>query len=248
MSKTYFITGANRGLGLGLVTTLLQQPNTTIIATVRSPSAAEALQTTISPLPRPETTVLHILPLDLTAVPNDLPSKLSASLSDLGITQINTLICNAGHIAPLTPATQTTAPDLRASFETNTIAPLLTFQACFPLMQKVEEPKFVLVSSSVGSIAAQEPVPGGAYGPSKAAANWLVRALHVQNEGLIALALHPGWVRTRAGEFSATEWGVSTPPLVGVQESVRGMLGVIGAAGREQSGRFVTYTGEVLEW
>jgi norsolorinic acid ketoreductase len=44
-NAVYLITGANRGLGLGLVTALLKRPNTTIIAGVRdvSSSSAQAL-------------------------------------------------------------------------------------------------------------------------------------------------------------------------------------------------------------
>lgn len=43
-SKVYVITGASRGLGLGLVTGLLKQPDTVIVAAARNPSKAEALQ------------------------------------------------------------------------------------------------------------------------------------------------------------------------------------------------------------
>ena len=89
---------------------------------------------------------------------------------------------------------ETSAEDLRESFETNTIAPLMVFQAFWPLMQKsAATPKLVMTTSSVGSITQMEPMPGGAYGPTKAALNWITKSLHHQHERLIAIALHPGW-------------------------------------------------------
>ena len=42
--KVYVITGASRGLGLGLVTGLLKQPDTIIVAAARNPDKAEPLQ------------------------------------------------------------------------------------------------------------------------------------------------------------------------------------------------------------
>lgn len=40
----------------------------------------------------------------------------------------------------------------------------------------------------------KRPVPMSAYGVSKAAAHYLVRKIHFENEGLIAFALDPGSV------------------------------------------------------
>lgn len=44
-STTYLITGANRGIGLGLVQTFVKRDNTTVIATVREAAkSARALE------------------------------------------------------------------------------------------------------------------------------------------------------------------------------------------------------------
>lgn len=105
-----------------------------------------------------------------------------------------------------------------------------------------------MISSSVGSIAEQEPFPGGAYGASKSALNWLTRALHVQNEesGLVAVALHPGWVKTRMGDFAASQWDYEPGAPETVERSVGGMLGVVDDATRERfSGEFISYDGQV---
>ncbi|KAJ5699275.1 hypothetical protein N7536_002288 [Penicillium majusculum] len=251
-NTVYLVTGANRGLGLGLTKHLLERPATIVVASVRSHDTATSLRSDIEGVEFGENSVLHIIELDFsTAIPPEkIAQAFAATVST--VTHIDVLICNAGFAAPLTPALVTSAEDLRNSFEVNTIAPLLVFQAFWPLLQRsASTPKVVVISSSVGSIAGQEPVPGGAYGPSKAASNWLTKALHVENEahGLVAFALHPGWVQTRAGDFAAKEWGYPDDPPVTVEDSVKGMLGVIDSATRGNvSGKFMSQTGDILSW
>ncbi|KAL5040966.1 hypothetical protein BDW71DRAFT_192700 [Aspergillus fruticulosus] len=260
MSNTiYLITGANRGLGLGLVKSLLTRPSTTIIASVRDNEAEEALKSELSAVAAGQNSTMHIIHLsfsqDSWSSAPTTPSEILASLTTTApeITHIDTLIANAGFATPMTPALRTSASDLRASFEVNTIAPLLVFQAFWPLLKKAQggTPKAVFISSSVGSIGSQEPLPGGAYGPSRAAGNWLTRALHLQHEadGLVAVALHPGWVKTRAGDFVAKEWGFESGPPETVENSVKGILDVVDEASRETvGGKFVTYKGVELPW
>lgn len=248
----YVVTGANRGLGLGLTKRLLERPATTVVASVRNHNAATSLRSDVEDVAVGENSILYIIELDFsTAIP---PEKIAQNFAAAvnTVTHVDVLICNAGFAAPMTPALVTSAEDLRESFEVNTIAPLLVFQALWPLMQRSGSvPKLAVISSSVGSIADQEPVPGGAYGPSKAASNWLTKALHAENaaDGLVAFALHPGWVQTRAGDFAAKEWGYPGSPPVTVEDSVKGMLGVIDNATRENvSGKFISLTGEILSW
>jgi NAD(P)-dependent dehydrogenase (short-subunit alcohol dehydrogenase family) len=251
-NQVYVVTGANRGLGLGLTKRLLQRRSTTVIASVRNLEASSSLKSEIEDVAKGENSTLHIIELDFSSAisPENVRRALTATTSS--ITHIDVLICNAGFASPMTPALATSAEELRTSFEVNTIAPLLVFQAFWPLLQKSNfSPKLAVISSSIGSIDAQEPLPGGAYGASKAASNWLTKALHEQNEadGLIAFALHPGWVQTRAGDFVAKEWGYNGSPPVTVEDSVNGMLRVIDDATRDTvSGKFITQIGEVLPW
>lgn len=245
-STIYVVTGANRGLGLGFVKALLARPNVTVIATVRSKQAATTLKDEF----KSHEGNLHIIELDfLKAV---APEVIRQSIDQIGVDHIDVLINNAGSVPPMTRAIETTAEDLRATFETDTIAPLMVFQALWPLLQKSKRlsPKLIMITSSVGSIAEMEPLPGGAYGPSRAAKNWLTKALHQEhkNEGLIAIALHPGWVQTRAGQFAADQWGIAQKPPVTVESSVAGMLEVIDTATQESSGKFLTQEGEIVGW
>ena len=141
----------------------------------------------------------------------------------------------------------------------------MVFQALWPLLRRAKgqgqeqspsdgatgSPKLVMMTSSIGCLSEMEPGPGGSYGPSKAALNYLTKSLHTQHaaDGLVAVALHPGWVRTRSGKFVASEWGFPGDPPVSVDDSVRDMLRVIDTAARDNvSGKLVTQTGDILPW
>lgn len=245
-NTVYVVTGANRGLGLGFVKALLARPNVTVIATVRSEHAATALEEEL----KSREGNLHIIELDFSKA--IAPEVIRKSIDQIGVDHVDVLINNAGSVPPMTRAIETTAEDLRATFETDTIAPLMVFQALWPLLQKsiLKLPKLVMITSSVGSIAEMEPLPGGAYGPSRAAKNWLTKALHQehQDDGLVAIALHPGWVQTRAGQFAADQWGIAQKPPVTIESSVAGMLKVIDTATQESSGKFLTQEGEIIGW
>ncbi|KAJ3129445.1 hypothetical protein HK100_008617 [Physocladia obscura] len=247
-NAVYIVTGSNRGLGLGLIKELLVRPNTTVIGTVRSEEAAAGLKQETANAVTGNGSSLHIVQLNFSAA--IAPEKIRETISATNVDHVDVLINNAGGAQPMTRAGETTADDLRAAFEVNTIAPLMVFQAVWPLLQKSSAPKLVMVTSSVGSISEMEPVPGGAYGPSRAAQNWLTKALHLENKdsGLISIALHPGWVQTRAGQFVADQWGFANGPPDTIESSVQGMLKVIDGATKDTSGKFITQKGEILGW
>ena len=254
-NTVYVISGANRGLGLGLTKSLLSRPSTTIVATVRNDEAVASLKADAAAIAAANNTTLHIMKLDSTTAvpPEQILKAFNASTGGI-VHHVDVLICNAGFAPPFVPTAEVKAEDLRAAFETNTIAPLMLFQSLWPLLQRssaASGPKLVMMTSSIGCVTQMEPAPGGSYGPSKAALNYITKSLHEQHaaEGLVAIALHPGWVRTRAGEFVAHQWGFLDAPLVAIDDSVMGMLRIIDEAGRENySGKLVTQTGEILPW
>ncbi|EXK35831.1 hypothetical protein FOXG_14663 [Fusarium oxysporum f. sp. lycopersici 4287] len=244
-NTVYVVTGANKGIGLGIVKALLARDCTTVIATVRNDKAAATLQSELSNVSAAKDCIFQIIQLDFsTAVP---PEQIRDAIAPK-VDHVDILICNAAFSPPMTLTTQTSAANLCMAFEVNTIGPLTVFQGLWPLLQKSAAPKVINVTSSVGCITHQE-APGGAYGPSKAALNWITRSLHVQNESLVAVALHPGWVGTDMGQFSAKEWGCAGITLETVKGSVQGMLNIIDEATRDTtSGKFVTYKGQILPW
>jgi NAD(P)-dependent dehydrogenase (short-subunit alcohol dehydrogenase family) len=254
--SVYAITGANRGIGLGLVEAYLAQPFTVVVAIVRSNDAAASLEKHAKELTTGNQSSLQIVQLDFTKI--DSPESIRNSFlgSTNGINHVNTLIYCAGHVTSMAPAINITAKDLREVFEVNTIAPLIMFQALWPLMETglaatAAPPKFIMLSSSVGSIGGMEPFPGGAYGPSKAAVNHIVKSLHQQmgQSQLVSVALHPGWVKTAMGNVVAKDWNYTAGPPDTVEDSVKGILQVVDGATRENvSGKFVTQTGEEIPW
>ncbi|KAF5558124.1 ketoreductase [Fusarium mexicanum] len=242
-NSVWVVTGGNRGIGLGFVKALLARPSVTVIATVRNDQARTALEDDTVDLVKGDGAILRIVRLDFTtALYPDQVRKV------FDLDHVDVLINNAAASFKSYPVLEIPADDLRSAFEINTIGPLTVVQGLWPFLQKATAPKVVNVSSSVGCITYHE-VVAGAYGPSKAALNWLTRALHLQNEGLVAFALHPGFVNTEMGESAATEWGFPHAMLEGVEEAVKGSLGIIDSATRGNvSGKFISSKGQELPW
>lgn len=255
-NTVYLVTGGNRGIGLGLVQVLLPRPFTTVIATVRSQAKASELEQTIEFLPKGEQSILYTVEEVDYSSDNSLDHIKKLFDDALGdkIKHVDVLICNAGYFTTMSSVLETTADALRSHFEVNTIGPLLTVQALWPRMKNSvpnKPPKFILISSSVGSIGMMERMPGGAYGPSKAAANWVTKALHQQHgdDGLISVALHPGFVQTRMGNAASDQWDFPGGPPDTVEVNAKSILNIIDVSARDKySGQFVTQNGIVLDW
>jgi NAD(P)-dependent dehydrogenase (short-subunit alcohol dehydrogenase family) len=254
LNTVYVVTGANRGIGLGLVKAYLARTSTTVVAIVRSDAAANVLAAAINEVELGRQSQLHVLQLELSKGTTPASIREQFLVATNIIDHVDTLICCAGHAPPMVPTVAVTAEQLEESFRVNTIAPLITFQALWPLMDRGASPnavlpKLVVLSSSLGSMGDMEPFPAGAYGPSKAAVNHIVKSLHVQTPSLVSVALHPGWVQTGMGNSAAKDWNYAAGPPDTVDDSVQGILKVVDDATRENvSGKFVTQTGAEISW
>jgi norsolorinic acid ketoreductase len=119
-------------------------------------------------------------------------ATLIAGLPAHGITHIDTVVANAGSGTSFQSALTTSLSSLRDDFEVNTLGPIKLFQAAYPLLEESAGPKFVLMSSALGSITLMEGAPALSYGASKAAANYFVRKVHFEHKEIATLAIHPG--------------------------------------------------------
>lgn len=156
--------------------------------------------------------------------------------------------------------------------EPNVYGVVSLFQATRPLLEASAKaggkPAFVLMGSSAGLLAYvllllyrftsafaqltphrnQPPVTNAAYGPSKAAAQWLIPRLHAEEPWLNSFSMNPGWVQTDLGQAGAIGLGLDSAPLT-VEESCEGMMKRLGETSRERhGGKLVGYEGSVDDW
>jgi NAD(P)-dependent dehydrogenase (short-subunit alcohol dehydrogenase family) len=225
---TVLITGANRGLGLGLARAYLEDGWQVIAAVRQSSAELEALQNGRLDMRR----------LDLC---ND--EELAALAGSLGDRPIDVLINNAGRQAE--PRRQALGDfdrgAWRAVFDINLFTPMRLSELVLDHLERSGRGRIVMISSDLGSMALNTFGGFYAYRASKAALNSIARsqAIDLAARGIIAVALSPGWVLTDMGGPDA--------PLE-VETSARGIQKVIDGLSAEDSGKFLSWDGRELPW
>ncbi|KAF7863843.1 hypothetical protein EAF04_006808 [Stromatinia cepivora] len=242
------ISGVSSGIGKGLVEYYLSKPNHTIIGSIRNsstPSIAELKST--EPASGSKLLLVHI---DNTS-PDD-PKKALADIEAAGIEHIDVVFANAGGSPPVVDLENVSSKDMISSFQTNAIGHLVLFQTLRPLLQKSKSPKWASISSiggSIGTIGTLNTYITPAYGASKAALNWLTRAIHCSQPWLVILAFHPGLVQTGPGNWIARNMGMEQAPT-SINESVTNLVTKLEEATRDKySGKFIDATeGSEIPW
>jgi norsolorinic acid ketoreductase len=245
-NTVYLISGANRGIGFGLVTDLLKSNNVVVFAGAREPDAAvelKQLQNTHSNL--------HIVKLASTS---EEDVTKAAQLIERTTGRVDVVIANAGIAYSFINPAEVPLNDIRDHFEVNTIGPLILYQGTRNLLKRSTDPKFIVISTAAGSIKSQDVMPsvftGVAYGTSKAAVNYITKRIHLENQdtNLTAFVVHPGFVATDMGNNGVKVLGLEKADIT-IQESVDGLLKVFDQASREKTGgKFLTYLGSELDW
>ncbi|KAM4639521.1 LOW QUALITY PROTEIN: C-signal-like [Amazona ochrocephala] len=248
------VTGANRGIGLGLVQHFLGMPNPQwVFASCRAPTGqrAQELQHLTS-----KHRNLVIVPLEVTD-PASIKAAAARVGEHLGASGLTLLINNAGMLI-LNALDDETLEDMTQVYTTNTIGPLLMGQAFLPLLKKAAQGSpgsalscsraaIINLSSSGGSIVKVtlfDTTQLVSYRCSKAALNMLTKcqSLRYKEDSVLCVALHPGWVQTDMGGA-----GPHKPPLT-VDESVRGMLKVLSSLSEKDTGTLLNWEGKVIPW
>ena len=215
------ITGANRGLGLEFARQYAAQ-GWTVFATCRHPEQATALHALGG----------TVFPVDVTD-----PAAITALVAGLDGQPLDLLINNAGIYGP-----QGSDPAAWAEvFAVNVIAPVRLAEALLSNLLAGTQRKVAFLSSQMGSIADNSSGGSMIYRSSKAALNAAVHGLAIdwRKQGIIVLALHPGWVRTDMGGPQA--------PLT-PDQSITGLRCVIASATLSESGGFRNYLGQTVPW
>lgn len=246
----YLITGANRGIGKGFVQRILQKPSTTVVAAVRDPS--HPTSKALNDLPKGPDTKLVIVKLD-SAVETDA-ADVVAHLRKEGIASLDIVIANAGIAQRGAGVLDTSASNTLKHLNVNVLGPLTLAQATAPLLKASEtgSPKFIAISSIIGSIGSQElfsqfPKTSSPYGASKACLNWFIRMMSFEEPWLTTFVFHPGLVETDLTAGS----GMDMEALGGisVETSVANMVKTTFEIEYEKlSGSFRNHDGTVIPW
>lgn len=215
------VTGANRGIGLALVS-LLRSRGVTVVAVCRQTSPAlEALGARVA-----------------SGIDVADPQAGTDLAARLGQDDIDLLVHNAG-IGLFASLESTTSEDVSSQFQVNAVAPLFLTRALLPRLRSGA--KVALVSSRMGSIG--DNGSGGYYGyrMSKAALNaaGVSLAHDLKPQGIAVVILHPGAVRT---EMTGGQ-GALDP-----DESAAVLLQRIDELKIESTGRFLHENGTALPW
>ncbi|XP_005422811.1 uncharacterized oxidoreductase C663.06c-like [Geospiza fortis] len=243
--RSLLVTGANRGIGLGLVQHFLRMPNPPqwIFAGCRDPKGqrAQELQNLASKHPN-----IIIIPLEVSD-PASIKAAAAKVGERLGGSGLNLLINNAG-IVKLNTLDTETSEDMREIYTTNTIGPLLMGQAFLPLLKKAAQGSpgsglscskaaIVNISSIAGSIASAfgwELMQVTSYRCSKVLSQF---CFSCPAAGAFCQALGMGCISPCAPQ-----------PPVTVDDSVQGMLKVLSSLSEKDTGAFLDWEGNVIPW
>ncbi|VDD89401.1 unnamed protein product [Enterobius vermicularis] len=251
--SSILITGANRGIGLGLLKQWAKYPEVKhIFACVRKPSEGSELGELAKADAR-----IHCIQLDVNADKSisDAVRKVKTTLGDdVGL---NLLINNAGiMIADGSKLEGADRSMYLQHFDTNVVSVAKVVEAFYALLKLASENSvskewgvhraaIINISSALGSISLNN---GGTkyvknipYGLSKTALNQLTKTLAVDftPNAILVVSMDPGWCRTDMGGSGAT---------YSVEESTKKQVETALTLRQEHSGSFIKNTGEILPY
>jgi NAD(P)-dependent dehydrogenase (short-subunit alcohol dehydrogenase family) len=183
MMKTWFITGASRGLGVQIAKAALRAGDR-VVATGRQRS-------TVNDQLGPDSDRLLSIPLDVTAS-DRVQATVDAAVSRFGT--LDVLVNNAGY-GHLGFFEETTSEDARAQFDTNLFGALNVTRAVLPVMRSARRGRIFNISSIAGIRGSEF---GSLYCASKFALEGFSESLasEVAPFGLFVTIVEPGPFRT----------------------------------------------------
>jgi len=248
--RRVLVVGGSRGIGLGFVEQLLARDSSTIVfATARNLSSSQELQKLTLENPGR----LHLFKADVTI--SDSIKALAAEIKKQ-TSSLDLVIYNTGVLNSLGNILDIGVEGLKANLDTNLYGAYLVSVEFTPFLLNSDYSQrcLVLLSSSFGSLTLSDELyeqharalgtPDyhvfASYDISKVALNGLGKelwhVLHRKNVGV--LLLHPGLVKTNMNSFGE----------ITVEQSVSGMLSVIGKDNGLGKQIYLDYTGAALPW
>lgn len=251
-AKTYFISGANRGIGFELVKRILEtSPESTIIATTRDPSRSKELEKLSSSNPDQ----IKIVKLDVSS--QDSISKLSEQIGKITKT-IDIVIFNAAIADSYKKILETDTENFLNHYTTNVLGPIQLTKALYPFLTNSNFKQLIYISSIAGSLSGFFPVSTGAYGQSKAALNHTVLTLsnELKDEGFTVVAVHPGAVQSEMGNYGLPILAKKHPDIaeallngsITTEQSAKDQIELYSKLTKEDNGKFFSFDGSEIPY
>jgi NAD(P)-dependent dehydrogenase (short-subunit alcohol dehydrogenase family) len=219
------ITGANRGIGLELARQFAARGDR-VVAAVRDPSRAESAK---------KIDGVEVLACDVSS--DESVTTFAKSLTG----PVDILVNNAGVTGKRAAFADLDFEDMLRVYGTNALGALRVTRALLPRLCEGSAKKILNLSTGMGSIGDNTSGGSWAYRLSKAALNMATRNLghELASDGVLCVAVNPGWVQTDMGGPSAT---------LPVAESAARLIRIIDGLKREQSGTFLNHDGQVYPY
>jgi len=241
------ITGANRGLGLEFIKQFLKlsPPPKHIFAVCRAPDSSTDLKELAKAHPS-----VHLVQCEITE-PDQHAKAVAEVKAVVGSAGLNVLINNAGIFDwTLSDLQSHTKENMMKHLDINLVAPVLLTKAFAPLLQEAGQKgptdpissAVINISAILGCVHSTSLFPGGyPYKYSKAALNMATHCLAetLKPNGVLVMAIHPGWVRTDMGGPNGH---------LSVEESIGGCMKVISGLNESHRGKLFDWEGKVIEY
>jgi NAD(P)-dependent dehydrogenase (short-subunit alcohol dehydrogenase family) len=194
-----FITGAGRGIGLEVARQYVERGDRVLAgcrALDRSPALRELLDQ--------HGGSLSVVPLEVTDT-NSIVRAVQQAAREVDALDvlINNAATNPGDAHSMGPDGQPILDASQASeiLRVNAIAPVVVAQSFLALLRAGTNPRIVNISSGSGSLTRRTEGGEYSYAASKAALNMVTRVLagNMRGEGITAVMISPGWVKTDMG-------------------------------------------------
>ena len=184
MTKTWFVTGANSGIGTGVANAALQAGDR-VVATGRNMEKLRAA------FPAGESTALALLQLDITDA-EQAKAAIAEAVDRFG--RIDVLVNNAGN-SVLGNFEDLSTSDFERQLATNFFGVVHVLHAALPVMRKQRAGHIINISSVAGGVGLTH---CSAYSASKFAVEGLSMAIasEVERFGIRMTIVEPGFFRT----------------------------------------------------
>ncbi len=226
------ITGANRGIGLEMVKFSMEQ-GWSVFACCRNPHNAENLFN-IAKLSNGQISV-HIADMQELGTLQALSYELRNDAIDILFNNAGIYGCDKNTFGSVDVESWLQA------FQVNSIAPLKMVEAFSEQLLMGNRKLVACMSSKMGSMADNGYGNSYIYRSSKAALNAVVKSLSIdlKEQGIISVALHPGWVKTDMGGPDAE---------ITTRQCVEQLFSLLSDLTIKDSGRFIDIDGSDIPW